>query len=270
MGSQMVGISVLVLLLGPGAGVAQEHGRSDNVPPADTIWFEAPALFPMTVEVPEEFDPSRAYPAVVALHGFGSSATSFGRIAPVLTDAGFIGIIPRAPYVHQRSSETEQYSWGLNLWTPPPLTDDPEVDLRSTQLTAFSFIPRAVEAVSREYELGNVYVLGFSQGAVYAFGAGFYNPELFSGIVVFGLAGFSRDWATMRGGVLEDGNHLPVFIGLGDADPMVPYEDAERMRDLLQESGYDVTLAGFSGGHALPREQLLRVMEWLVEIEGRR
>lgn len=258
------------LLMWSSAVVAQEQVEAEGGPKTDTVWFEAPALYPMAINVPEGFDPDRAYPAVVALHGFGSSVASFGRIVPALTEAGFISIIPTAPYVHQRSSESEQRSWGLNLWTPPPLTDDPVLDLRTTQLTSFDFIPRAVEAAAQQYELGNVYVLGFSQGAVYAFGAGFYNAGLFDGIVVFGLAGFSRDWATMRGGVLEDGNHLPVFIGLGEADPMVPFSDAELMRDLLEEAGYDVTLSGFAGGHTLPQAELLRAVEWLKAVEGGR
>jgi len=73
----------------------------------------------------------------------------------------------------------------------------------------------------------------------------------------------------MRGGVLEDANHLPVFIGLGDADSMVPFEDAERMRDLLEEAGYEVTLMGFEGGHTLPPEQVSRAVAWLVGVERR-
>jgi predicted esterase len=269
MRSQFVTVSMLGVLVGGAPVEAQERDRSVAGQAIDTVWYEAPALFPMMIEVPANFDPTISYPAVVALHGFGSSATGFRRISSALTEAGFISIVPRGPYVLERSSEGEQYSWGLNLWTPPPLTTDPEVDLRSTQLTAFEFIPQAVEVAAAEYRLGNVYVLGFSQGAVYAFGTGFYNPELFSGIVVFGLAGFSRDWATMRGGVLEDANHLPVFIGLGDMDAMVPFEDAERMRDLLSEAGYDVTLVGFEGGHALPAEPLSQAIGWLLNVERR-
>jgi phospholipase/carboxylesterase len=248
----------------------QSVERSDHVPNPDTLWYHAPAFFRVMIELPEDFDSERTYPAVVALHGFGSSYASFRSVAAALTDAGFIAILPEAPYLFQSSDVDGQYSWGLNSWTPPPLTDDPGLDRRSTELTVTDFIPKAVERVRERYNLGPVYVFGFSQGAVYAFLTGFYNHDKFSGIIAFGMGGFSRDWATVQGGVLEDANHLPVLLGLGRSDPMVPYEDAERARDLLSEAGYRVTLNDFPGGHSLPSAELTRAVQWLLEVHRRR
>lgn len=236
----------------------------------DTLWFRAAAYFPVMVELPENFDSTRAYPAVVALHGFDSSYDSFRRVAPALTDAGFVTIFPRAPYSFPPTAPEVQASWGLNMWTPPPLTNDRELDSLSTELTAMRFIPNALERVRRAYRLGPVYLLGFSQGAIYAFVTGLQNRDEFSGIVAFGLAGFDPDWETAYGSVVGDGNQLPIYLGLGRSDHFVPVEDIERARDVLTDAGYRVTLRLFEGGHALPPEELARAVDWLVaESRGR-
>ncbi|MGD2069658.1 MAG: carboxylesterase, partial [Gemmatimonadota bacterium] len=65
-------------------------------------------------------------------------------------------------------------------------------------------------------------------------------------------------------------NHLPVYLGLGRSDPMVPFADAESARDILLEAGYSVTLRGFEGGHVLPDAELRRAVDWLVEVDRNR
>lgn len=254
--------------------VAPLRAQESERPPASgadaTLWYRAPSFLPVRVELPDGWDPDRPASAVVALHGFGGSYARFHRVAAALNEAGFVVIFPQAPYRVSAADPDAGYSWGLNLWTPRPLTDDPDIDLRSTGLTVEELVPAAVERVDEVYPLDAVYVLGFSQGAIYAFLTGFYNSDRFEGIVAFGLAGFSRDWATVRGGELEDGNHLSVYLGLGRSDPMVPFADAESARDILLEAGYSVTLRGFEGGHVLPDAELRRAVDWLVEVDRNR
>jgi len=221
------------------------------------------------VERPKDFDKTKSYPAVVALHGFGSSYDSFRRISPALTDAGFITIFPKAPYSYPPTAPDVQASWGLNMWTPPPLTDSQELDSLTTDLTARRFIPAALQRVREEYRLGPVYVLGFSQGAIYGLVTALYNRDDFNGVVAFGLAGFSRDWEAAYGGILGDGNQLPIYLALGRSDKYIPVEDIERAQAVLTEAGYRVTLRLFEGGHSVPPEELARAAEWLVE-ESRR
>jgi predicted esterase len=239
---------------------ARENDRS-----VDLLWHEAPALFPVIVERPANFDSTEAYPAIVALHGFGSSSEAFSRIAPVFTGAGFIVILPEAPYRVPSEKPGDHISWGLNTWTPPPLTNDPAIDTRSVELMVLEHIPAALERVEEEYKLGDKYLLGFSQGAIYAFAAGYYNQDTFDGIVAFGLSGMEsiRDWLAQRGESITDGNSLPVLLVNGTEDKMAPYTEAEIALDLLKEEGYDVTLHSFAGGHAVPAAELEKCVEWL-------
>jgi predicted esterase len=234
----------------------------------DTLWHSASAYASVIVDLPKDFDSTQAYPAVVALHGFGGSYDSFRRIAPALTEAGFIVVFPEAPYSYLADGQ-RRYSWGLNTWTPVPLTADPELDFQTLALTVEEFIPSALARVRAEYDVSRAYVLGYSQGAIYGFLTAFYNSSDFSGIVAFALAGFTRDWATVRGGELEDGNHIPVFLGHGDADSRAPFAEAQRARDLLSEAGYQVRLHGFVGGHEVPSEALAEAVDWLVAVHSK-
>lgn len=229
------------------------------------LWHEAPALFPVIVETPADYDSTKVYPAIVALHGFGSSSKSFRRIAPVFTSAGFIVILPEGPYRVPLDKPGDYISWGLNMWTPPPLTDDPAIDTRSGELMMFDHIPAALNRVEENYKLGEKYLLGFSQGAIYAFVSGFYNRETFDGIIAFGLSGMPsiRDWLAQRGDSIRDGNSLPVLLVNGTEDKMAPYSESEIAFELLKQEGYDVTLLSFAGGHVVRDEELEKAAEWL-------
>lgn len=249
------------------------QGDSDKQPPpkqyADSsytlLWQEAPALFPVIVETPSDFDSTKVYPAIVALHGFGGNSESFRRIAPVFTSAGFIVILPEGPYRVPLEKPGNYISWGLNTWTPPPLTDDPAIDTRSVELMVFEHIPAAIKRVEKEYKVGAKYILGFSQGAIYAFVTGFYNRDTFDGIIAFGLSGMPgiRDWLEQRGDSIKVGNTLPVLLVSGNEDKMAPHAESEIALKLLKQEGYDVTLLSFVGGHTVRDEELEKTVEWL-------
>jgi phospholipase/carboxylesterase len=258
-------LSLALVLIPCTALLGQQPEPPSHPASQDTLWFRGDAYFPVMVELPEDFDSTKAYPAVVALHGFDSSYDSFRRVAPALTRAGFVTIFPQAPYSFPPTAPEVRSSWGLNMWTPPPLTDDRNLDTLSTKLTVMQFLPSALERVRTKYWLGRVYALGFSQGAIYAFLTALHNRDEFSGIVAFGLAGFGPDWEESYGDVLGDGNQMPIYLGLGRNDHFIPVEDIERARDVLTAADYRVTLRLFEGGHALPPAELARAVDWLAK-----
>jgi predicted esterase len=264
-------VVILLFLLASTSLLAQEDSDPQAPPErhADSsytlLWHEAPALFPVIVETPADYDSTEVYPAIVALHGFGSSSEAFRRIAPVFTNAGFIVVFPEAPYKVPIDEPGDHISWGLNTWTPPPLTDDPAIDTRSVELMVLEHIPAAIKRVEEEYKVGTKYILGFSQGAIYAFVTGFYNRDKFDGIIAFGLSGMPsiRDWLAQRGDSISDGNSLPVLLVSGTEDKMAPHSESEIALELLKQEGYDVTLLSFVGGHAVRDEELEKAAEWL-------
>lgn len=188
--------------------------------------------------------------------------------------AGFIAVLPEAPYTFPSDEPGRHSTWELSTWTEelglgPPLTDDPSVEARSIELTVDEFLPSIIKRIREQYRVGPVYLFGFSLGGVYALVGGFYNRDQINGIIAFG-AQFYPELFTARGDRLEDGNHLRIRLGLGRSDPLVPFVHAERARDAFESAGYDVTLDDFEGGHTIPDDALSRAVSWLRELTYRR
>lgn len=271
MRSQSAVVITIVFLLLPFNCRAQEPTRVPPTPlSSDLLWHRAPALFPVVVRLPEAFDSTQAYPAVVALHGFGSSSPAFAGISAAFTEAGFIVILPEAPYIVPSEEVGIHLSWDLNMSSDLPLTDDPTLSLQSSQLLVFDHLPAALQIVKERYILGPVFAFGFSQGAVYALLDGFYNRANYAAVVSFGLPDFQRDWYAVTGETLEDGRQVPILLVHGRDDAVAPISVSEAAHAQLREAGYRVTLESFNGGHTVPRDQVHRVIEWLRTLDSRR
>ena len=54
-----------------------------------------------------------------------------------------------------------------------------------------------------------------------------------------------------------------VFIGAGETDAIVPKTHPERLKELLQVLGAEVTLKWQPTGHALSRADVSAAYEWL-------
>jgi predicted esterase len=264
-----LGVAALI----PAAAWAQEELPSTSYAGGDVLWHQASALFPIRVHLPRDFDSTRVYPTVIALHGFGSSSVQFERIGRAFAEGGFIAVLPEGPYPVPSPDSLRRSTWELSTWTReyglgPPLSDDPAIEFQSASLTLLEFLPSVLGRVREAYREGSAYVFGFSLGGVYALMGGFYNRDEVDGIVAFG-ATFSHELFTVRGERLEDGNHLPVRLALGRSDPMVPFSNAEEARDAFEEAGYEVILDEFPGGHTVPDDALRRAVIWLREVADR-
>lgn len=163
--SILIVLFVTAILL-PATVTGQDCERPTETPAAKILWHKAPALFPVRIVLPDGFDSTCIHPAVVALHGFGSSSKFFQRVDQPFARAGFIVILPEAPYPVPAADSTHHSSWYLTTSTTPQLRDDVTLEYRSALLTTIDFVPSAVEAVQEQYQLGPVYIFGFSLGGI--------------------------------------------------------------------------------------------------------
>jgi phospholipase/carboxylesterase len=100
---------------------------------------------------------------------------------------------------------------------------------------------------------------GFSQGAVmsYALGLGADRPRA-GGIIA--LSGFVP---TVDGFGLGDATGLPVAIGHGTYDPVIPVDFGRHARDLLRDAGAEVTYRESPMPHAIDPGFLDELRLWL-------
>jgi dienelactone hydrolase len=207
----------LTLLL-PKPVIGRDNPATASRSQPELLWHQASVLFPIRVHLPEDFDSARAYPTVIALHGFGSSSAQFERIGRAFAQAGFIAVLPEGPYPVPSADSARHSTWELSTWSSPPLSDDPAIQLQSTDVTLFEFLPSVIDRIREQYRVGPLYVFGFSLGGVYALTGGFYNRDEFDGVVAFG-AEFDSDWVHAPRGQFERRQSAPGTTRTGAIRP---------------------------------------------------
>lgn len=221
---------------------------------ARTLYMQAPALLPCYVILPDGYDPVEPRTMVVALHGVGSTAAEFAKLRKKFADPDFIFAVPEAPYPVPLKRGIG-YSWRADV---PQL----ESVARESYAASSLYVLELVGALRGRYNVGDVYVLGFSQGGGLAYGVAIKNPAVFTGLICCGAPFLSAELTAEE---LDAADGLRVFIAHGKAEAGVPYGEAEAAYELLSAYGYDVTFRGFDGGHGIPGDVAAEIGKWIRE-----
>ena len=134
--------------------------------------------------------------------------------------------------------------------------DEEDLKFRTGELADFT------EEASGRYgfDPGNIFAVGFSNGANIAGSLLLSNPGLLRGAVLF------RPMVPFVPETTPDLSGKPVFIGAGTRDQLVPREDTERLAELLREAGAEVELRWQPGGHGLEYEEVDAAKGWLGRV----
>ena len=226
---------------GPGTGSARLSARPGT--PSLTI---TPGTWPLTLRggkddgrllVPAGYQAGTPMPFVLALHGATGRATGPTEFLRTYAESrGFIVL----------AVNSEGQTWDALLGSGYGF----DVQLINAALQ-YAFARCSVDA-------GRLVVQGFSDGASYALGLGYYNGDLFTRVV-----------AHSPGGIVESANN-PVgrseyFITHGTSDPVLPISSTSRVVvPLLRGEGYTVDYHEFDGGHTIPTEMASLAADWIV------
>jgi len=225
--------------------------------PADVV-FRSPSLAAI-LKFPEHYDSAQTYPLLVALHGNGGTAAEFDSGLASLDRTSMLVAVPQGEYARPDGG----YSWFLrtpdrSLW-------------EANDARAVDHVVELITAIGARFRTGNVFVLGFSQGASLAYMTGLRNPALVRGIVAIGghLPEVDREGSVVHEQDLENGRGVKVFMARGERDPYVSRQAFANQRDLLASHGYAVTAYEYAGAHYLTRDLLGRVGSWIRRNAGR-
>lgn len=197
-------------------------------------------LLPYRLHLPETYDPASTYPLLIGLHGYGDKASAFSRLWRNLENEDVIFVVPEAPY------PLTEGQIGFS-WQPPIDYASPEAQLAYKLLTDYIFALQ--EQVSNEYNVGQTWILGFSQGAYMGYLLALQNSMRLDGLVACG--------GGLYPGVVTDSDfaaarNLKIIISHGKQDQVVPYTEAENARKLLQEKEFsNLRWDEFEGGHTI-------------------
>lgn len=216
----------------------------------------AEAYFPTKIYFPDDFDSTKTYTLMVGLHGYGANPDNFVQLweaRDVETD--FIYVSPQAPYPFSLGKELG-YSWFTHF-------PEGEIELsRKMHKMTENYVLNVIETFKTEYNIDEVYLTGFSQGAGLTFITGLKNPELFAGIAPFG-GWLDTEIITEEEIKMAKAKGLPVFICHGTEDRMVEFDAGVKAKEVLETHDMDVTFYEFEGGHTVPEEGLRALLEWM-------
>ena len=213
--------------------------------------FEARSLHGLIVE-PDDYDPSREYPLLVLLHGFGSNMSDLAGLTPALSRADYLYACPNAPLALDFGMGQTGYAWA-NLYG-----ESYEREAQAAENGLMDF----VEEVAARYRIqeGRVGLGGFSQGGMMTYRAGLPRPDTFAALFALSARVVDPDSVHCR---LPDRRDQPIFISHGSRDTMIPLDDGMESRRLLQEWGYAPVYHEYDMAHEIRQEVVDDLVEWL-------
>lgn len=168
---------------------------------------------------------SEAKKVLIMLHGRGANAQDILRLAPHLNVADYALIAPQATN---------------NTWYPYSFMAKPQQN-EPWLSAALGLLKDLVGEVTMQgIATGNIFFLGFSQGACLTLEFAARNATGYGGIVALtgGLIGDEIDRTNYSG----DFNGTPIFMGTGNPDPHVPIDRVNESVGILKEMNASVHL----------------------------
>lgn len=198
--------------------------------------------------------------SVIWLHGLGADGHDFEPIVPQLGLAERLGIrfvFPHAPY----RPVTINGGYVMRAWYD---IVTPEID-RKPDLAGILASTAAVTAlleqeIARGIAPSRMLLAGFSQGGVIALEAAARFREPLAGIMA--LSTYLADPVNFP----ATRSAMPVFVGHGQFDDIVPPALGERSRDSLTAKGYRVTWKDYPMPHSVCAEEIGDIARWMAGV----
>ena len=183
---------------------------------------------------------TEAQKVLILLHGRGASAEDILTLTPHLQVEDFALLAPQATNA----------TWYPYSFLAPPSQNQPWLS------SALTLIENIVSEINMHgIPSGNIYLLGFSQGACLTLEFVARHAKQYGGIVAFtgGLIGdrvYEQNYA-------GDFQGTPIFIGTSDPDPHVHVSRVQESASLLKKMNADVTVKIYNNmGHTINEDEL--------------
>lgn len=192
-------------------------------------------------------------PLIILLHGIGSNEDDLFALAEHLP-ASFLVISARAPYTMGANS----FGWfKVDFSTGKPVYDS-EQEKQSRGL-----ILQFIDQLKRKhnFDTSNVFLLGFSQGAIMSYTVALTHPEKIKGIAV--MSGRLPEQIKPIMPQQSKFKHLKVFMSHGTEDEVLQINYAREALTFLKTKQVPVTYKEYHAGHTITKEMLSDVINWL-------
>lgn len=198
---------------------------------------------------PKQLDPNKRYPALFLMHGIGSNEQNMLSLVDGLEDSFYIFSI------RGHLTQPPGYAYFTIQGYGKPNRD--VFDDAVNNLTGF------IDYACTEYPVdhNNVYLLGFSQGAILSMTLGLTLGNRIKGIVA--LSGYIPAFVKEEYKIKSVDN-LALFISHGEFDQIFPADWGKANNDLFHLLGADVTFKTYPEGHTISQTNYQDFTKWLL------
>jgi phospholipase/carboxylesterase len=197
-------------------------------------------------------------PVVVLLHGFGAPGDDLVSLwRTVRAPAGTRFVFPEAPLELGETHGSGRAWWWIDIEArvrDRALGLRPDIDAIPDGLEAarakvdalFGDVVDTLRPAPAQVVLG-----GFSQGAMLSLDVALHSDRPLAGLILMsGTHIAAARWAKRY----DRRKGLRIFMSHGEDDELLPFDEAERLRDVLVSHGLPIDWLPFRGGHGIPWE----------------
>ncbi|MBC7382029.1 MAG: alpha/beta fold hydrolase [Bacteroidia bacterium] len=194
-------------------------------------------------------------PILLLLHGLGSNENDLIALASHLPKQMQI-VSVQAPITLSQNS----FAWfHVDLSRGTPIYKGIEAEKSRTLLLTF------IEELKHKYKTNEIYLIGFSQGAILSFSVALTHPEKVNGVVA------------LSGRILPDIQpqlatpvrlkKLRLFIGHGVNDHVLPLDNAKATYNFCKEADVSFTYKEYPIGHEISENELKDILDWFESLK---
>ncbi|XVN20518.1 alpha/beta fold hydrolase [Pseudomonas corrugata] len=198
---------------------------------------------------------ARDRPLVIFLQGSGSNERDLFELKDELPrHYNYLSV--RAP----KSMEPGHYQWFAKKGEGA--YDGDTLDLKASGQMLLDFIKARAKYPT---DASQVYLVGFSQGAMMSYEVALRHPEAVGGIAAMG----GRVLSVLQAELTPDESRrsLAVFIGHGTADPIIPYHDGTEADTFLKTLALEPEFHAYPGvGHTISALEVQDLRAWLERL----
>lgn len=217
----------------------------------NTQWQKGSQLL-LEYKIKEPSIKTKKAPTIILLHGVGSNEADLFRLANSFPEEAYV-ISARAPYQFRPNA----FGWyEVDFSTGKPVYNKAQAE-KSKELIV-QFIDQLVE----KYELieDEIYLAGFSQGAIMSYSVAISYPEKVKGIVALSGRMLEEDQVLLR---KRQNLNVAVFIAHSEQDNVLPYTHAEKAKELLEHKATRFSFNIHQAGHSIDAKVIKKFNDWM-------
>lgn len=191
----------------------------------------------------------------IGLHGWGANAEDLAALADYISLPGFNMMFPDAPFQHPYALEGRMwygFPAGYDFRTAHDF--EQQADLQESRRLLSLWLAQVAEETGIPPE--RTVISGFSQGGAMTMDIGLQQP-LGAALVLSGYLHSPPSPHAALG---------PVLMVHGRLDPVVPIEQAQRSRDVLQQRDVALTYHEYDMGHEISPLVLREILAFCQQL----